>query len=305
MTRYHLVLAVAAAIAPREIGAQAPAATQPAPSTDVYVIRLTGPRGEILTGAQPSVVNITSRAGYDNQPAWVGAAIYYTSQGAGQTDIHQWSDGTSSGPVVRTTESEYSAALTPDGMAYTVVRVERDSTQRLWRFPLGGGTPEVVLPDIKPVGYFAYLDSTTLALFVLGSPNTLQIADTRTGKGTVVTTDIGRSIQRVPGTRRASFTQRSDGRTLLLTVDATPRAGGAFAIDTVTALPDSAEYVTWRSTTHVYSGAGSRIFQLRLPGGEWEVVADLGRQGIRRISRLALSPDGSQLAFVAEERRSP
>ena len=39
-----------------------------------------------------------------------------------------------------------------------------------------------MLADVKPVGYHAWADDHTLALFVLGQPATLQLADTRTGK---------------------------------------------------------------------------------------------------------------------------
>lgn len=263
------------------------------PSTDVYLYRLERgllPFGERLT-------NVTARRGYDNQPAWDGSALLYTAQVGGQTDIYRYEDGVTT-QVTHTAESEYSASITPDGRGISVVRVERDSTQRIWRFPQDGGTPTVVLPDVKPVGYYAWLDSTTLALFVLGSPNTLRIADTRTGRARVSTHSIGRSLQRVPGGRRASFLQRSAGGTrwVLRTVD--PRT---FRLDSVTVLPDSAEYVTWRSDRVVYTAAGSRIYRMDLPRTRWTVVADLGDRGIRRISRLAVSPDGATLAFVADE----
>lgn len=281
-------------------GGGAPPATTPLPadadasaSTDVYLYRF----------GQHAVFNITNRVGYDNQPAWEGnARILYTRQHRGQTDISGIDFETAShGDIIRTPESEYSAALTPDGKAISVVRVERDSAQRLWRFPKAGGEPSLVLRDIKPVGYFAWLDSTTLALFVLGNPNTLQIADTRTGTGRVVTTSIGRSLQRVPRSRRASYLHRVGNTWVLETVDPTPRPGGGFDIDTIGVMPDSADFVVWRSPTELYTAAGSRVLRMRLPEKSWTLVDDLADLGIRRISRLALSPDGRRLAFVADE----
>ena len=145
--------------------------------------------------------------------------------------------------------------------------------------------------------------ATTLALFVLGSPNTLQIADTRTGAAQTVTTNIGRSLQRVPGGRRASYLHRVGNRWVLETVDPVPRSNGSFDIDTIAALPDSADYVVWKSPTELFTAAGSRILRMRLPNKTWTLVEDLGEKGIRRISRIALSPDGSRMALVADEPR--
>jgi len=270
-----------------------PADANAAASTDVYLYHF----------GRHGVFNITNRVGYDNQPGWDGnSRIMYTRQYRGQTDIAAIDFETAShGEIVRTPESEYSPAPSPDGKAITVVRVERDSTQRLWRFPKDQGEPSLVLRDIKPVGYFAWLDSTTLALFVLGTPNTLQIADTRTGAGRVVTTNIGRSLQRVPRSRRASYLHRVGTKWMLETVDPTPLPGGGFDIDTLGAMPDSADFVVWRSATELYTAAGSRILRMRLPEKTWTLVDDLGDLGIRRISRLALSPDGRRLAFVADD----
>jgi len=107
------------------------AAQTPAPSTDVYVYR--------LAPMATRVINITNRAGYDNQPGWFGSAVYYTAQSGGQTDIRVYSLETGAvAPVTSTPESEYSAAPTPDGTGMAVIRVEMDSAQRLWRFPLHG-----------------------------------------------------------------------------------------------------------------------------------------------------------------------
>jgi hypothetical protein len=296
-----LVLAVGCAGTPApETPAPQPApgaSAAAAPSTDIYLYRLS--RG--LIPFRERLVNITNRPGYDNQPSFDRSAIFYTSQRGAQTDIYKFENARHS-PVTSTPESEYSAALSPDGTSFSVIRVERDSAQRLWRFPLDGSAPTVILRDIKPVGYFAWLDSTTLALFVLGTPNTLQIADTRTGAGRVVTTNIGRSLQRVPGGRRASFVHRVGDRWILKTVAPEPRADGSWDIQTVATMPDSADYVVWKSPTELYTASGSRILRLRPPSSTWQTVVDLKGSGLTRISRLALHPSGNTLALVAEER---
>lgn len=301
MTRWAIAAALAACAAcgvRTPVGGPAPSTTEGAGATDVYLYNF----GGLPLISRGRVANLTQRAGYDNQPFWDGnSRLLYTAQHGGQTDIYVIDFGTLRiERVTDTPESEYSAAPTPANDAITVIRVERDSTQRLWAFPRSGGAPTVLLPEVKPVGYFAWLDSTTLALFVLGNPATLQIADTRTGRAEVAASRIGRSLQRVPGGRKASFLHRVGNRWVLKTVDPTPRAGG-FAIDSLAVMPDSADYVVWRSETEAYTTAAGRILRLRLPDREWEVVADLTDHGLRETSRLALSPDGRRLAIVARD----
>ena len=282
---------------PQPVGGPAPLEGES--STDIYLYSV----GGIPLVSRGRLANLTARAGYDNQPFWDGnSRLLYTSQHDGQYDIYAIEFSTSRiERVTSTPESEYSAAPTPDGSAISVVRVERDSAQRLWRFPANGGSPSLILPDIRPVGYYAWLDSATLALFVLGSPNSLRIADTRTGQARVVANGLGRSLQRVPGGRKASFLHRVGSRWILKTVSPDPRPDGSFAIDSIAVMPDSADYVAWRSETELYTAAGSRVLRLRIPGS-WEEVADLAESGVRGISRLALSPDGRRLALVAQDR---
>jgi len=47
-------------------------------------------------------------------------------------------------------------------------------------------------------------------MFVLGQPATLQVGDVGIGGATIVAQDIGRSIQRIPGSHDVSFVQRLD-----------------------------------------------------------------------------------------------
>ena len=60
--------------------------------------------------------------------------------------------------------------------------MEADGTQRLWSVIPNGPKIElaVVLTDVKPVGYHAWIDDRTVALYVLGErgqPGTLRVAD--------------------------------------------------------------------------------------------------------------------------------
>ncbi len=169
-----LVMATAQTASP----SPTPAATPPA--SDIFIVEVTSHNGKMKLG-QP--VKINASVGYNNQPSFTsdGQSIFYTWIRDKQADIYRYDlRGGTPTEITKTPESEYSPTLMPDGQSISVVRVEADGTQRLWRFPLAGGAPSLILEKIKPVGYHLWIDDHTLALFILGKPNTLQIADTRT-----------------------------------------------------------------------------------------------------------------------------
>ena len=276
------------------------------PGTDIYLVRLRGAPAGAIDGPP---VNLTHRAGYDNQPAFTpdGRTLLYTSIRAdGQADIYRVDLGSRTvTQLTHTPESEYSPTPMPTGGGFSVVRVERDSAQRLWAFNAEGRSPALLLPHIAPVGYHVWLNDHTLALFVLGTPNALEIADTQTGDARTIAHDIGRSLQRVPGGARFSFLLRADSTWYLETADPGVPDG---ARRRIAPMPRRADYVAWASPTTVLTAAGTVVYRLDLSAGtgaRWTPIADFKEDGLRNLSRLALSPDGAWLALVAEPAAGP
>jgi hypothetical protein len=278
----------------------APAAAQ-VPATDIFVATLNVTKGPGGT-AQWQVgapVNVTHRPGYDNQPSFLpgGRAFLYTVIGDdAQADVYRYDLAAGkSTRLTTTTESEYSPTPLPGGRGFSVVRVEADSTQRLWAFDLDGTHPRLLLPGVKPVGYHAWIDSVTVALFVLGTPATLQLADLRTGKADTVARDVGRSPQRVPGRAAVSLIWRRDSTTRVIAiVDAATRVPQPFA-----SLPDSADFHAWTPDGTLLASAGTRVLRWDPQAAHWVPIADFASAGLTSISRLAVSPAGDRLALVA------
>lgn len=271
--------------------------------TDVWVAPLRE-AGRTITVGQPR--NLTNRPGYDNQPAFSarGDIVYFTAvHDDGPSDI--WRVPASGGVAQRftdTPQSEYSATLTPDGLHLSVIRVELpDSTQRLWKFPLDGTAPSLVLGALRPVGYHVWAGEHTLGTFVLGQPNALVIADARTQRADTVARNIGRALVRVPGRDAFTFVQMGAARgdtAWLSEVDVRTRA-----VRRVAPLPRGSEYHVWTPGGRLVIASGSRL--LLWTDGRWDVTGDFSHAGVRGISRLALSPAGDQLAFVAEDAGTP
>jgi hypothetical protein len=187
----------------------------------------------------------------------------------------------------------------PDGAHFSVIRVERDSTQRLWRFPFArGGGPSLVLTALRPVGYHVWVGEHVLGAFVLGSPNALVVVDARTEKADTVARNIGRALTRVPGRDAFTFVQMASDTNWISEVDVRTRA-----VRRIAPLPPRAEYHAWTPGGQLIVTSGSRLL-LRIEG-RWDVLADFAELGVRGMSRLALSPRGDNIAFVAEDRPAP
>lgn len=282
---FAAALAVLAARAPAQAG------------TDIWVapVHAIGSRVEI---GRP--MNVTKRAGYDNQPAFTadGHALLFTSvREDRQADIWRVSVvGGRAERVTRTPESEYSATPIPGKDAFSVIRVERDSTQRLWRFANDGTSPALVLRALRPVGYHVWLSDGLLGTFVLGSPNALVMVDSRTERADTLARDIGRALVKVPGRDAFTFLQIGRDSNVISEVDTRTNA-----VRPLFAAPVGADYHVWTSDGTLLTAAGTRLY-VRV-GDRWDVLADYAELGIRGISRLALSPRGDRLAFVAEDPR--
>ena len=300
MTRYVLSLLLVLLVA------QPPAAPPPPPpDTEIFLASLAaGASG--LTVGEP--VNITRSPGYDNQPSFTpdGRAILFTSiRGGTQTDIYRYDIASRvTSRVTNTPEGEYSATITPDGAHISVIRVEADQTQRLWRFTVDGRQPEVVLATVKPVGYHAWVDEDTLALFVLGQPPTLQLANVRSGASRVIVSGIGRSLQRIPGRGTISFVERTAGADpaaapTLFVRELDPKTGQSSPLVDAVAGAREAD-LAWTPDGLLLMADKDVLYGWRRGDREWRKVADLAALGLRGVSRMAVSAAGDRIAFVAQ-----
>lgn len=245
-------------------------------------------------------VNVTKRAGYDNQPAFTtdGHTVLFTSvREDRQADIWRVSAvGGRAERVTATPESEYSATPIPGKEAFSVIRVERDSTQRLWRFTNDGKSPELVLRALRPVGYHVWLSDGLLGTFVLGSPNALVMVDPRTERADTLARDIGRALVKVPGRDAFTFLQIGRDSNVISEVDTRTNA-----VRPLFATVQGADYHLWTPDGTLIVAAGTRIY-VRV-ADRWDVLADFAGLGIKGITRMALSPRGDRIAFVAEDPR--
>ena len=289
-----------------------PVPSQAPPDTDIFLASLSIAGGAVGVGPP---VNVTAHAGYDNQPSFTpdGRAILFASDrdadpsapALRRTDIYKYDiDSKRITRLTTTPEGEFSPTITPDGRHISAIRVETDGTQRLWQFTLDGKKPELVFPEIKPVGYHAWADERRVVLYVLGDPPTLQLADVLSGHGSVIARGVGRSIQRIPGFRTMSFVERriasdADGAPRLVIRELDPETTQMATL--VEAVKGATEAdVAWmpdRTLLMAYDGA---LYAWQKGDAGWKKAVDLTALGLKGVTRIAVSPKGDRLALVAQ-----
>lgn len=271
------------------------------PGTDIFIVELSERKDKLIFG-EP--ININQRPGYDNQPGFAhdGKSLLFTSiREDRQADIYRYDieKGTTA-KITDTTESEYSPTVMPDGKHISVIRVEADQTQRLWKFPLSGGKPGLLLEKIKPVGYHAWVDEKKVVLFILGSPNTLQFVDVATEKAEIIASNVGRSLHRIPGKRNVSFVHKlAADEWVIKELDT-----DSLKTSAITRTLAGSEDYAWTPRGDLLMAKGAKLFKLTpKKDSDWQEVADFSSKGITAITRLAVSPKGNRVAFVASEAR--
>jgi hypothetical protein len=288
--------------------AQAP----PAPDPELFLCDLSFAGGRAVIG-EPR--NISNNPGYDNQPFFTadGSAVLFTSVRGGRkpevikgaatgSDIYRYDIPTGTlKQLTDTLESEYSPTVTPDGRHFSTVRVEVDGTQRLWRFAIDGGEPTLLLPDVKPVGYHAWGGTDLVALFVLGDPPTLQLADVTSGRALTLGRNIGRSLQRIPG-GGLSFIQRQIGergelRLHVMELDPAKRTSSRL-VDLPAGVTEAD--LAWTPDGRMLMAHDGALQSWRRGEREMSRVADLAAAGLRGVTRLAVSPRGGRVVFAAQ-----
>lgn len=265
------------------------------PQTDIHL-------GEYVVSGDSVALNTplnrTERTGYDNQPQFTrdGTALLYTSERGSSTDIYRMSlsDHTTR-PVTALPTSVYSPTPRTD-TTFVVVQVEDTGAQRLWEFPLSRTDPvtpdegALLLPEVEPVGYFAWANAEQLALFVLGEPHTLQWGNVLTRRADTVRVDIGRSIESRSQDASISAVQRYENVPDSVLVAYGPDEVNAYA----PALPGEGDH-TWTREGHLLMTSGTSLYQWHPNAESWREVYDWNPA---TPSRLATSPTENRLAVV-------
>jgi hypothetical protein len=266
------------------------------PATEVFLFDLDVQDDKLsVRGGQ----NISSHKGYDNQPFFHPdeTVLYYTSaDGDGRTDIKRFNYKTgNTTPLTTTPEREYSPTVTPDKHFISCIIQRDNGAQDLGKYPIEGGTGTVIINNLK-VGYHAWLNDDTLILFVLGEPMTLRRYEIQSGRDSILVTDIGRSLHRIPHSTAISFVHKSAGNQWTIN-----KIDERNEITTLANALPGGEDLAWTPTGWIIMSDGKGLYATRPGSDAWEEVGIEGSYPLKGITRIAVNARGDKLALVTEE----
>lgn len=248
--------------------------------------------------------NITNHPGYDNQPSFHTDQpfIYFSSfNDDGRSDIRRYNmkDGTTVN-ITTTNEREYSPTLTPDKQFLSCIIQRDNGAQDLGKYPVDGGDPALIIDNLT-VGYHVWLDNSHLGLFILGGEgktNDLHFMRLPTKEDTVLATNIGRSLHKVPGERAITFIQNGETQNKIMKYD---RETGK--ISEITSTLDKGQDIAWTSDGKIITSDGAKLFFLDgLDPKFWlPVTMTDGMDMLKGITRIAVNAKGDKIAIVVAE----
>jgi hypothetical protein len=281
------------------------------PETSIYLINLER-QGNELKAANPKL--ISKPKGYNNQPYFTpdDEFLYFvSSMDTSNVEIMRVNLLKKRLKVQRVTKSkepEYSPKLTPDPDFISCVRVEKDdSTQHLAIYSKKGKATSIVLPELKKVGYYEWVNQNEFISFELPEPFYLVKHTISTNKVDTLAQQIGRTFYYQSSKSRLLFVDKSDSAKWLIrsfdNEQMRKRRKGIKEESTIISetLSKEEDYCVMMDGS-ILMGQNGILYIKKNPfknlKASWQKVADLKSLGIKKFTRIAISADNTRLAIV-------
>lgn len=286
------------------------------PETIVYLFQVQkSPKGYRVHS--PKIISKTN--GYNNQPNFSmdGQWLFYvSSMDTINTEIYKYDiTKQKSKRLTKTKEPEYSPRYTPDMERISCVKVEKDkTTQHLYTYNLKGKKPQLILPDLKSIGYYEWISQNEFLSFELPEPFYLVKRNLVHKTADTIASNIGRTFYSLRSKGKMVYVDKSDSmhwkikiiaKENLARIKKGPKVENPILTET---LPGEEDYCFMQDGS-ILMGHEGKIYMKKNPfrytDSTWDEFADLNQFGIQQFYRIALSPDNTQLALVVYKGKKP
>jgi WD40 repeat protein len=273
-----------------------------APDSDIWLFEIDKTEKDIQF---KKGINATNNPGYDNQPFFSpdNRQLLFTSIREGtQSDIYRFDlRSKKTTQITKTKVSEYSPMMTPDLAFISVVVVEQDSSQRIWKFkntstkneiPTTELQEQLVDGNLDSVGYYWWLNNDSLIYYKLTQPHSLWVADLKSQKHVFLCQDPTRSF-RVSGYKKFIYGFKGKDKSQIREYD-----WRTMHSTLITEVALESEDFIWHQQLGLLKSEGKKLMRFDGDKKVWLELADFSSFEMKKITRFAFSPNGKWLAVV-------
>lgn len=265
------------------------------PETDIWLFKIEKKEGKYL---YTNPLNITHRAGYDNQPTFSfdGKSILYVLiDSTKQADIYQYSiSKKTSSNLTKSQVSEYSPTIVPSGLGFSSVVVEKDSAQRVWQFNLDGTFKRIVHEGTDSIGYHTWLNIDTLMYYKLTEPHSLHVLDIKSNKDVWICNHPTRAFKKIGNSSRFIYAIKDSLSTQFRIYNTALRESSLYAT-----YPSVNEDFIWHPELGLIKSEGSDLIRYNEQTKTWDLLFSFSSLGIKKITRFVFDSKTKQLAIVS------
>lgn len=281
--------------------------TSQVPATDVYAFQLTPDQGSYHIHS-PKLLSGLNPGGYTNQPVFHSDEEIFMSvkfPDSTQHDLYAFNLLSERYfPVTQTGLNEFSPKFRPGTGELSYVMQDQHADTMDQRFIVcdfgQGNTAVEYFPSFRDIGYYSWMDSVNVALFITGDQNKLAFGNIETGLVRIFVSNIGRCLQGDDeGNLYYVHKYSEDYWYLKKYMPAEKRS------EILVQTPTGSEDFAIGPDGCFFMGSGSSLLYFH-PDLEkaWKDVADLAPFGLQNITRLAINSE-YQLVVVNDREQTP
>ncbi|WP_299716387.1 nuclear transport factor 2 family protein [uncultured Tenacibaculum sp.] len=265
-------------------------------NTEVYLfdIKKKGKEWKVTNGR-----NISNNKAYDNQPHFYDDfTVIFSSTRNKQTDIAKYDIRTGSKTFINNTPNggEYSPQRIPNSKNVSAVRLDKDGKQRFYEYNINTGKDKELIKDLVIAYPFWYDNNTVVSSAIVSDSLELNVSNIKTQKNTPIFKNVGRSFHKIPNSDLVSFMKKNGGRWDIWSLN--PKTLETKLITSTIENQD----VCWLPDGTLLIPSKNVIFKYHPKKDQgWSLFYRSTNEEINNITRITVSDDGSQIAFVAEE----
>jgi len=265
------------------------------PETDIWLFKLEKKEGKYL---YTNPLNITNRAGYDNQPTFSldsKSILYVVIDSTKQADIYQYNISKKTAiNLTKSQVSEYSPTIIPSGLGFSSVVVEKDSSQRVWQFNLDGTFKGIVHEGTDSIGYHTWLNSDTLMYYKLTEPHSLRVLYLKTNIDVWICNHPTRAFKKIGNSSNFMYAIKDSISTQFRIYNPALRESSFYAT-----YPSINEDFIWHPDLGIIKSEGSDLMRYNEQTKAWDVLFSFSNLGVKKITRFVFDSKTKQLAIVS------